>query len=86
MQFLQAYEVDAPTIRTIFATITGVFPYVETWQSAAGDMLLVASMQPVPHSWQDVDRSFFGRRRAVRRGIARSRGVPPYVIFHDATL
>ena len=37
-------------------------------------------------SWQDVDRSLFERLRAVRREIAQSRGVPPYVIFHDATL
>ena len=37
-------------------------------------------------SWQDVDRSLFDRLRAVRLEIARSRNVPPYVIFHDATL
>ena len=37
-------------------------------------------------SWQDVDRALFDRLRAVRLEIARSRGVPPYVIFHDATL
>ncbi len=37
-------------------------------------------------SWQDVDRSLFDRLRALRLVIARSRGVPPYVIFHDATL
>jgi ATP-dependent DNA helicase RecQ len=37
-------------------------------------------------SWQDVDRDLFDRLRALRLEIARSRGVPPYVIFHDATL
>jgi ATP-dependent DNA helicase RecQ len=37
-------------------------------------------------SWQDVDRALFERLRAVRLEIARSRRVPPYVIFHDATL
>ena len=37
-------------------------------------------------SWQDVDRGLFDRLRAVRLEIARSRGVPPYVVFHDATL
>jgi ATP-dependent DNA helicase RecQ len=37
-------------------------------------------------SWQGVDRALFERLRAVRLEIARSRGVPPYVIFHDATL
>ncbi len=37
-------------------------------------------------SWQDVDRELFERLRAVRLQIARERGVPPYVIFHDTTL
>jgi ATP-dependent DNA helicase RecQ len=37
-------------------------------------------------SWQDVDRGLFERLRAVRLEMARQRGVPPYVIFHDATL
>jgi ATP-dependent DNA helicase RecQ len=37
-------------------------------------------------SWQGVDRDLFDRLRALRLEIARERGVPPYVIFHDATL
>jgi len=37
-------------------------------------------------SWEGVDGALFERLRAVRLEAARSRGVPPYVIFHDATL
>ena len=37
-------------------------------------------------SWQDVDRDLFERLRVLRLDIARARGVPPYVIFHDTTL
>jgi ATP-dependent DNA helicase RecQ len=37
-------------------------------------------------SWDGVDRDLFDRLRALRLDIARSRGVPPYVIFHDTTL
>ena len=37
-------------------------------------------------SWQGVDHDLFDRLRAVRLRIARARGVPPYVIFHDTTL
>ena len=37
-------------------------------------------------SWEGVDAALFERLRAVRLDIARSRGVPPYVIFHDVTL
>jgi ATP-dependent DNA helicase RecQ len=37
-------------------------------------------------SWRDVDRDLFERLRGVRLELARERNVPPYVIFHDATL
>ena len=37
-------------------------------------------------SWEGVDRALFERLRARRLEIARERGVPPYVIFHDTTL
>ncbi len=37
-------------------------------------------------SWQGVDTDLFERLRGVRLQIARDRGVPPYVIFHDTTL
>jgi ATP-dependent DNA helicase RecQ len=37
-------------------------------------------------SWEGVDRELFDRLRSVRLEIARARGVPPYVIFHDTTL
>jgi ATP-dependent DNA helicase RecQ len=37
-------------------------------------------------SWEGVDRELFEALRAFRLGIARERGVPPYVIFHDTTL
>jgi ATP-dependent DNA helicase RecQ len=37
-------------------------------------------------SWDGVDPELFDALRAVRLEIARERGVPPYVIFHDTTL
>lgn len=37
-------------------------------------------------SWEGVDRDLFERLRALRLQVARERGVPPYVIFHDTTL
>jgi ATP-dependent DNA helicase RecQ len=37
-------------------------------------------------AWEGVDKGLFERLRAMRMQIARSRGVPPYVIFHDSTL
>jgi ATP-dependent DNA helicase RecQ len=32
------------------------------------------------------DAALFERLRALRAGLARARGVPPYVVFHDSTL
>ena len=37
-------------------------------------------------AWEGVDRDLFEELRGVRLQIARARGVPPYVIFHDTTL
>jgi ATP-dependent DNA helicase RecQ len=37
-------------------------------------------------SWDGVDRELFEMLRSLRLSLARSRGVPPYVIFHDTTL
>ena len=37
-------------------------------------------------SWSGVDKDLFEELRALRLRVARDRGVPPYVIFHDTTL
>jgi len=37
-------------------------------------------------SWEGVDRGLFDALRALRLELARERGVPPYVIFHDSML
>ena len=45
-----------------------------------------ARSRPDTEAWKDVDHDLFDRLRAVRLRLARERGVPPYVIFHDTTL
>jgi spermidine synthase len=47
LQWVQAYEIDAPTMRTIFATMATVFPHVEVWQLEEPDLVLVASRAPI---------------------------------------
>jgi ATP-dependent DNA helicase RecQ len=37
-------------------------------------------------SMEGVDEALFDKLRAWRAGVAREHGVPPYVVFHDATL
>ena len=46
LQWVQAYEVDTETIETVYATLHTVFPCVETYETLAGDMLLVGSERP----------------------------------------
>jgi ATP-dependent DNA helicase RecQ len=42
--------------------------------------------ESVVAGWAGVDQDLFDALRAVRLRLARERGVPPYVIFHDTTL
>ena len=50
VQWVQAYEIDQRTMRTIFATFRSVFPRVEVWQTKLGDLLLVGSQQRPAYS------------------------------------
>ncbi|MDH3744786.1 MAG: fused MFS/spermidine synthase [Acidobacteriota bacterium] len=50
VQWLQAYDVDAQVVRTAYATLSSVFPYVETWQVHVADLLLIGSQTPIDHS------------------------------------
>jgi spermidine synthase len=43
-QWLQAYEVDTQTVRTVVSTLGSVFPFVEVWQTNAVDMMFVCSV------------------------------------------
>ncbi|WP_342381710.1 fused MFS/spermidine synthase [Myxococcus stipitatus] len=49
VQWLQAYEVDAHTVQSAYATLDSEFEFVETWQVHHGDLLLVATRQPLVH-------------------------------------
>jgi predicted membrane-bound spermidine synthase len=50
IQWMQSYEIDAPTLRTVYATLSSVFPHVETWQTSLGDLMLVAGKHPPSYS------------------------------------
>lgn len=49
VQWLQIYEVDAQTVRTVIATLGSVFPSVEIWQTQGGDLSLVARNKDEAH-------------------------------------
>lgn len=47
LQWVQAYDVDAETIRTVYATLGTVFPQVTTWRTNESDLLIVATRDPI---------------------------------------
>ena len=47
LQWVQMYGISTGTLQTIYATLTSVFPHVQTWQTNAGDLMLLASREPV---------------------------------------
>jgi len=49
VQWVQAYWIDARTVRTIYATLASVFPAVEIWQTYSYDTLLIASQRPIDY-------------------------------------
>ncbi len=66
LQWVQAYEIDEPAMRTIFATAATAFPYVETWQLECADLLLVGSAHA--HRERPGGAESEGGERAVRAG------------------
>ena len=49
LQWVQAYEVSARTIRTIYATLASEFGAIETWQTKGSDLFMVCSRSPLVH-------------------------------------
>ena len=49
LQWLQAYEVNSDTVRTVYATLHGTFPQVESWFARTRDLILAATEAPIVH-------------------------------------
>ena len=49
VQWLQGYEIDAQTVRTVLATLHETFPHVEIWEARPADLLLVCSPEPLTY-------------------------------------
>ena len=46
LQWIQAYGIDAETMRTVYATLHTVFPHIDSWWTSSGDLILAASREP----------------------------------------
>lgn len=53
-QWLQGYEVEPETIRTVITTLRKVFPKVEVWATQSVDMLLICSNDDKPWSLESI--------------------------------
>ncbi len=49
LQWVQSYGIDDRTIETFYRTLGAVFPNIESWQPQTGDLLLVASKEPLQY-------------------------------------
>lgn len=49
VQWMQTYDIDDETMRSIYATLAAVFPHVETWDGMRNDLLLVGSQRELVH-------------------------------------
>ena len=47
VQWLQAYETDGRTIRTVLRTLRSVFPELQIWEGVQNDLIIVGSMRPL---------------------------------------
>lgn len=47
LQWVQTYDVDDRTIEIFYRTLGSVFNHIESWQTQEGDLLLMASREPV---------------------------------------
>ncbi len=54
LQWLQAYEIDGATGRTVIATLCSVFAHVEIWQTQRHDLVLVCSDEPLAYRAADL--------------------------------
>jgi spermidine synthase len=48
VQWLQAYEIDARSVRSVYATLSSAFASIETWRTRVNDLVLVSRAAPLP--------------------------------------
>lgn len=69
VQWLQAYEINDELVRLVLRTVRSRFPHTTLWQGGGGDLILVASRQPLQVDFEQLARRL--ARPAVREDLAR---------------
>ncbi len=87
MQWVQAYEVDGEAIQTVYATLSAVFSHVQTWQTQEGDMLLIATVDPLtvdlPRLESRVTQEPYRSALACAWGVFDAPGVLAHFLAND---
>jgi spermidine synthase len=68
-QWFHAYEMHDGILLLVLRTFSSVFPYVEVWDSEAGDIIMLGSKRPWPATPEALRKGF--TREPVRRDLAR---------------
>lgn len=55
LQWLQGYEIDTATVRTVLRTLVDVFGHVEIWETSPADMVLVCSTEPLVYNGAELN-------------------------------
>ena len=56
-QWLQSYEIDTQTVRTVMATVASVFPHVEIWSSQGSDLLFICHLAEPSYSRPHLEKT-----------------------------
>lgn len=46
-QWLQCYEIDVDTVRTVLATVGKTFPHIQIWRTQINDFILIGTKEPL---------------------------------------
>ncbi|MBX3747940.1 MAG: fused MFS/spermidine synthase [Verrucomicrobiae bacterium] len=58
VQWVQIYETSEEAVNTVLATVRSVFPFFSLWQTLPGDLLLVASAEPLRYDLEATQQRF----------------------------
>jgi len=56
LQWIQAYEIHARSLRSLYATFAAEIPVVESWQTLTSDLMLVGGQSPPRHDLERLRR------------------------------
>lgn len=70
VQWLQAYEIETPTVLTVLATARSAFKHVELWQSMGSDLQVVCSDSPIEYTAAELRERIAGDKMKEALAIA----------------